>query len=51
VGIIAAVESYVVDVLTRKPDEQAVLGTRIGTPSDDTASLRLTFSPPDDPPA
>ncbi len=51
VGIIAAVESYLVDVLTRKPDEQAVLGTRIGTPSDDTASLRLTFTPTDSPPS
>ncbi len=47
VGVIAAVESYVVDVLARKPDEQAVLGTRIGTASDDTASLRLTFTPSD----
>ncbi|HEY5185997.1 MAG TPA: DUF4032 domain-containing protein [Actinomycetes bacterium] len=50
VGISAAVESYLIDVLTRKPDEQAVLGTRIGTSSDDTASLRLTFTPTDERP-
>ena len=51
VGILAAAESYVVEVLTRKPDEQAVLGTRIGSPSDDTESLRLTFTPTDDAPS
>jgi hypothetical protein len=30
-------------VLTTKPDEQSVLGTRVGTPSDDTAALRLVL--------
>jgi hypothetical protein len=33
VGLMPAAESYVADVLTHKPDEQAVLGSRIGTPT------------------
>lgn len=33
VGLMAAVRAYVRDVLTRKPDEEAVLGSRIGTPT------------------
>jgi hypothetical protein len=38
-----AVSDYVQTVLPRKPDEQAVLGARSGTPSDDTAALRIVF--------
>ena len=44
-----AAEDYVADVLTTKPDEQAVLGQRLGTPSntqglrfDDTAEMDLS---------
>lgn len=44
IGILAAAEAYVVDVLTAKPDERAVLGTRVGSPSDDTAQLRVTLA-------
>lgn len=33
VGLTAAAASYVADVLAHKPDEQAVLGSRIGTPT------------------
>lgn len=33
VGLMPAVRSYVADVLTQKPDEKAVLGSRIGTPT------------------
>lgn len=39
----AAVDDYVATVLTAKPDEQAVLGARAGTPSQDTMELRITF--------
>ena len=45
VGLEAAAEAYVRDVLSRKPDEQAVLGTRLGSPSDDTTELRLVLPP------
>ena len=40
-----AVTDYVTTILARKPDEQAVLGARIGTPSDDTAALRIVLPP------
>ncbi len=33
VGLLAAARSYVADVLTHKPDERAVLGSRIGSPT------------------
>ncbi|HEX6937686.1 MAG TPA: DUF4032 domain-containing protein [Actinomycetes bacterium] len=33
VGLMPATRSYVEDVLTHKPDEEAVLGSRIGTPT------------------
>ena len=33
VGLLPAARSYVTDVLTHKPDEQAVLGSRIGSPT------------------
>ena len=33
VGLIPAARSYVTDVLSHKPDEKAVLGSRIGTPT------------------
>ncbi len=39
IGIEAAAESYVTGVLAHRPDELAVLGKRIGTPSDATQSL------------
>ena len=34
VGMNAAVSSYVADILPSKPDERAVLGTPVGTPSE-----------------
>ncbi len=34
---------------SKKPDEQAVLGSRVGTPSDDTAELRIVLPPADRP--
>ena len=40
-----AVAHYVLTVLPNKPDESAVLGSRIGTPSDDTAALRIVLPP------
>jgi Domain of unknown function (DUF4032) len=52
VGLWTAVNSYVDDVLAHKPDERAVLGARIGTPSDEltgvetTAEMRIVM--PDD---
>jgi hypothetical protein len=35
------VRDYVHRVLANKPEEQSVLGARLGTPSDDTAELRI----------
>jgi hypothetical protein len=49
VGLPASVESYVREVLARKPVEQAVLGARIGQPSDSTMEFRLSFAPEPDP--
>ena len=43
-----AVADYVTTILAAKPDEQAVLGAREGTPSDDTATLRIVLPPEDD---
>ena len=43
VGLMPAAESYVADVLTHKPDEQAVLGSRIGTPT-----VEAPYDPSDD---
>ena len=43
-----AIADYVTTILAAKPDEQAVLGARAGTPSDDTATLRIVL-PPEDP--
>lgn len=37
------VDDYVANVLARKPEEKAVLGSRIGTPSDATAELRIVI--------
>jgi hypothetical protein len=42
-----AITDYVTTILAQKPDEQAVLGARIGTPSDDTAALRIVLPPED----
>jgi hypothetical protein len=42
-----AITDYVTVILAQKPDEQAVLGARIGTPSDDTAALRIVLPPED----
>ncbi len=47
VGLQAAAENYVREVLARKPVEQAVLGERIGTPSDSTMEFRLSFTDED----
>jgi hypothetical protein len=41
VGLIPAAEAYVRDVLSSKPDEQAVLGARVGTPTDDTRAIPI----------
>lgn len=38
-----AIGDYVTTILAQKPDEQAVLGARAGTPSDDTAELRIVL--------
>ena len=43
-----AAAAYVRDVLRGKPVEAAVLGTRIGEPTDSTLELRLSFSAADD---
>jgi len=40
-----AIDDYVIQILARKPDEQAVLGARIGSPSDETAELRIVLPP------
>ena len=40
-----AISDYVTTILAAKPDEQAVLGSRIGSPSDDTAELRIILPP------
>jgi hypothetical protein len=46
VGLDTATEAYVDDVLSHKPDERAVIGTRVVTDSlEDTAELRITFPP------
>jgi hypothetical protein len=37
------VHDYMSNVLTRKPEEKAVLGSRSGTPSDATAELRIVI--------
>ena len=37
VGLMPAARSYVADVLSHKPDEQAVLGSRIGSPTQEMA--------------
>lgn len=44
VGLELAADNYVREVLARKPVEQAVLGERIGTPSDSTMEFRLSFT-------
>ena len=43
-----AIADYVTSILAAKPDEQAVLGARDGTPSDDTATLRIVLPPETD---
>jgi hypothetical protein len=43
VGLLPAAASYVADVLTHKPDEQAVLGSRIGSPT-----VEAPYDPSDD---
>ena len=35
IGLVAAAKSYVATVLAHKPDEAAVLGSRIGTPTEE----------------
>jgi hypothetical protein len=35
IGLMPATDSYVATVLTHKPDEEAVLGSRIGTPTEE----------------
>jgi hypothetical protein len=41
----SAITDYVTTILARKPDEQSVLGARVGTPSDDTGALRIVLPP------
>jgi hypothetical protein len=43
VGVEWAIASYIDEVLRGKPDEQAVLGSRSGRPSDDTQTIRLVL--------
>ena len=43
-----SIADYVTTILSAKPDEQAVLGARAGSPSDDTAALRIVLPPLDD---
>ena len=45
VSTMTAALDYVDAVLTHKPDEQAVLGTRLGSPSDDTTEIRIVMPP------
>ncbi len=45
VSLQSAAADYVASVLTHKPDEQAVLGARLGSPSDDTAEIRIVLPP------
>ncbi|MBI1350958.1 MAG: DUF4032 domain-containing protein [Actinomycetales bacterium] len=40
-----AIRDYVDSILSGKPDEQSVLGARIGQPSDETAELRIVLPP------
>jgi hypothetical protein len=40
-----AVRDYIDAILIGKPDEQSVLGARDGSPSDDTATLRIVLPP------
>lgn len=42
-----AISDYVRTILAAKPDEQAVLGARIGESTDDTAALRIVLPPED----
>jgi len=41
----AAIDDYMNTILSTKPDEQSVLGSRLGTPSDETAELRIILPP------
>ncbi len=43
VGLDKAVESYLANVLPRKPDEKAVIGARIVDELEDTQELRIVF--------
>jgi hypothetical protein len=45
VSLSDAAADYVASVLQHKPDEQAVLGARLGSPSDDTMELRIVLPP------
>lgn len=45
-----AITDYVRTILTEKPDEQSVLGARVGSPSDDTAALRIVLPPEEETP-
>ena len=40
-----SITDYVTAILSQKPDEFAVLGARVATPSDDTAELRIVLPP------
>ena len=40
VGLMPAAQSYVAEVLSEKPDEEAVLGSRIGSPTQELAPYR-----------
>ncbi len=48
VAFAEVVDDYVNNVLRKKPEEKAVLGSRSGTPSDATAELRIVI-PDEDP--
>jgi Domain of unknown function (DUF4032)/Lipopolysaccharide kinase (Kdo/WaaP) family len=48
VGLDTALGAYVQDVLTHRPDESAVLGRRLGTPSDASSTGELRIIMPED---
>jgi Domain of unknown function (DUF4032)/Lipopolysaccharide kinase (Kdo/WaaP) family len=48
VGLDAALDAYVRDVLSHRPDESAVLGKRLGTPSDMQSTGEMRIVMPED---
>ena len=48
VGLAAAADAYVAEVLRAKPDERSVLGRRVGAALEDTAELHITWDDEDE---